>query len=82
MWTQIINTFLGALQAVAETKKVSIQEQSQTTVNKSMKSSSHAIKAANKALDIAIQYCAIMSKDDRKEFERQKKIFDNNIGSK
>ena len=59
-----------------------VDHQSETTVNKSYKNASKAIKAANKALDIATIYLQIMDSKDGKNFKKYKKIFDNNIGSK
>lgn len=66
----------------AETQNTAIERQSEMTVNKSCKNSSKAIKAANKALDIADNYTAVMDKKDANTFRKYKKVFDNNIGSK
>lgn len=67
---------------IEDKRQNDVDHQSETTVNKSYKNASKAIKAANKALDIATIYVQIMDKKDCKNFKKYKKIFDNNIGSK
>lgn len=77
-----LQAFCSMFEQVVETKKTAIEHQSETTVNKTHKSSSRAIKAANKALDIADNYTVAMDKKDANAFRKYKKVFDNNIGSK
>ena len=67
---------------IEDKRQNDIDHQSETAVNKSYKNASKAIKAANKALDIATIYLQIMDSKDGKNFKKYKKIFDNNIGSK
>lgn len=85
MLTAILETIKSVCAMVSqyeEVKETSIERQSETTINKSVKNASKAIKAANKALDIASKYADSFDKKDLKEFNKQKKSFDNNIGSK
>ena len=67
---------------IEDKRQNDVDHQSETTVNKSYKNASKAIKAANKALDIATIYLQIMDSKDGTNFKKYKKIFDNNIGSK
>lgn len=67
---------------IEDKRQNDVDHQSETNINKSYKNSSKAIKAANKALDIATLYLQVMDKKDGKNFSKYKKIFDNNIGSK
>lgn len=80
--TEAITAVCAMLNKFAEVKETSIQNQSETTVNCSSKNASKAIKAANKALDIAIKYQEHFERKDLREFIKQKKEFDNHIGSK
>ena len=77
-----IKSLCDMLAQFAETQNTAIERQSETTVNKSCKNSSKAIKAANKALDIAAKYMDSFDKKDFKDFRKYKKDFVNNIGSK
>lgn len=67
---------------IEDKRQNDVDHQSEININKSYKNASKAIKAANKALDIATIYIQVMSKKDSKSFQKYKKIFDNNIGSK
>lgn len=80
--TEAITAICTMLKKFAEVKETSIQNQSETTVNCSSKNASKAIKAANKAIDIAAKYCDNFEKRDLKDFKKYKKEFDNHIGSK
>lgn len=82
-------TLSGAAQAFCEmfaqvmkTQNTAIEKQSESTVNKAVKRTTKAIQEANKALDIAAKYADSMSKDDKKDFIKHKKRFDDNIGGK
>lgn len=77
-----VEAICNMIKELATMRQVSLQEQSETTVNKGIKNASKAIKSANKALDIAVKYQDKFERKDLKEFTKQKKIFDNNIGSK
>lgn len=79
---EMVKAVCDMFSQVAETKETAIGHQSETTVNKSHNNSSKAIKAANKALDIADNYINCMTKQDAKAFKKYKKAFDNNIGSR
>ncbi len=82
-------TLSGAAQAFCEmfsqvmkTQNTAIEKQSESTVNKAVRRTSKAIQAANKGLDVASKYLHCMNNEDKKCFEKAKKEFDNNIGSK
>ena len=87
-----IQAFCSMFEQVAKTKNTAIENQSESTVNKAIKRTTKAIQEANsavqktgffnKALDIAAKYTDYMSKDDKKDFIKHKKKFDDNIGGK
>lgn len=77
-----IKSVCDMVNKIEDKRQNDVNHQSETTVNKSCKNASKAIKAANKALDIATIYLQIMDSKDGKNFKKYKKIFDNNIGSK
>ena len=77
-----IKSICDMVSKIENKRQNDVDHQSETTVNKSYKNASKAIKAANKALDIATIYLQIMDSKDGKNFKKYKKIFDNNIGSK
>lgn len=77
-----IKSICDMVSKIEDKRQNDVDHQSETTVNKSYKNTSKAIKAANKALDIATIYLQIMDSKDGKNFKKYKKIFDNNIGSK
>ena len=77
-----IKSICDMVSKIEDKRQNDVDHQSETTVNKSYKNASTAIKAANKALDIATIYLQIMDSKDGKNFKKYKKIFDNNIGSK
>ena len=78
----VIKSVCDMVGKIEDKRQNDVDHQSETTVNKSYKNASKAIKAANKALDIATIYLQIMDSKDGKNFKKYKKIFDNNIGSK
>lgn len=77
-----IKSICDMVSKIENKRQNDVDHQSETTVNKSYKNASKAIKAANKALDIATIYLQIMDEKDSKKFKKYKKTFDNNIGSK
>ena len=77
-----LQAFCSMFEQVAKTKNTAIEKQSEITVNKAVKRTTKAIQEANKALDIAAKYTDYMSKDDKKDFIKHKKNFDDNIGGK
>lgn len=77
-----IKSVCDMVSKIEDKRQNDVDHQSEITVNKSYKNASKAIKAANKALDIATIYLQIMDSKDSKNFKKYKKIFDNNIGSK
>ena len=77
-----IKSICDMVSKIEDKRQNDVDHQSETTVNKSYKNASKAIKAGNKALDIATIYLQIMDSKDGKNFKKYKKIFDNNIGSK
>ena len=77
-----IKSICDMVSKIEDKRQNDVDHQSETTVNKTYKNASKAIKAANKALDIATIYLQIMDSKDGKNFKKYKKIFDNNIGSK
>ena len=77
-----LQAFCSMFEQVAKTKNTVIENQSESTVNKVIKRTTKAIQEANKALDIATKYTDSMNKDDKKDFIKHKKKFDDNIGGK
>lgn len=77
-----IQAFCSMFEQVAKTKNTAIENQSESTVNRAVKRTTKAIQEANKALDIAAKYTDFMNKDDKKDFIKHKKKFDDNIGGK
>ena len=78
----VLQAFCSIFEQVTKTKNTAIEKQSEIAVNKAVKRTTKAIQEANKALDIAAKYTDYMSKDDKKDFIKHKKKFDDNIGGK
>ena len=77
-----LKAFCSMFEQEKKKKNTAIEKQSESTVNKAIKRTTKAIQEANKALDIAAKYTDYMSKDDKKDFIKHKKKFDDNIGGK
>ena len=82
MISATLQAFCSMFEQVAKTKNTAIEKQSESTVNKAIKRTTKAIQEANKALDVAAKYTDSMDKDDKKDFIKHKKKFDDNIGGK
>ena len=79
MILESITAFCSAVSESAKTVKSAIEHRLELRTAKEDDRQEKAIKAANKAFDLLLLYIDYLPKDVRKQFERYKKTFDNNI---
>ena len=74
-----ITAFCSAVSESAKTAREAITHRLELRAAKEDDRQEKAIKAANKAFDLILLYLDYLPKDVRKQLEKYKKTFDNNI---
>ena len=74
-----ITAFCSAVSESAKTMKTAIEHRLELRAVKEDDRQEKAIKAANKAFDLILLYLDYLPKEVRKQFQKFKKTFDNNI---